>query len=208
MAGERALEYAKRAGLNEYFLPVVEVALGGVDFVIFGSMSWTVATVRNMVWEDVRKAYVAMTGDQRDDVNHDAATNVVAGELQKHWASYHDREDLKDVIDEQQDARIAFALRDPPAMPAGSPTAGKSRSTRSDDMAEKKKAAKKTAKKTETASFAVPQRGASGFAARLISEGTTSREELTTAVQKAFPNVKNVAPAISYAARCLGVTLT
>ena len=209
MAGERALEYAKRAGLNEYFLAVVEVTLGGVVFQIFGSMSWTVAHVRNLEWEDIHKAYVSITGDQREDVDHEAATNVVSGELQRHWADYHSRDDLKKIVDEQQEKRIAFAMQEPPATPAGKPSAGNSRTTRSGDMTKKKKAPSKKKKKApDKEEVKVPQKGASGHAAKLIADGKTDRAKITAAVEKAFPDVKNVAPAISYAARCLDVTLT
>lgn len=216
MLGERALEYAKRAGLNKYYTPQVQVELGGTEFLVYGSMSWTVATVRTMEWELVRPAYMSITGDSRDDVDHDAARNVVAGELQKHWADCSNRQDLMPTIEEQQRERIKFALHDPPVTPTGSQASRKSR-VQGGSMAAKKKAAKKEkaekapkAKKEKAAkaeSNGVPQRGASGLAATLIAGGNHSRESVTEKVQEAFPQVKNVAPAVSYAARCVGVTL-
>lgn len=202
MLGERALEYAKRAGLNKYYLPVVDIELGGVTFSVFGSMSWTVANVRAKTWEEIQPAYVAITGDHRDDVNEDAAKNVVAGELQKHWAEYHDRDDLIEAINEQQESRIKFALQDPPAIPAGTKAVHR-RTTQGGRMTKKKDGKKKTSDGNDK----IPQRGASGHAAKLISEGDHSRESVTKKVSEAFPNVKNVAPAVSYAARCVGVTL-
>jgi hypothetical protein len=214
MLGERALEYAKRAGLNEYYTPQVEVDLGGVSFLVYGSMSWTVANVRTMEWANVHKAYVSITGDSREEVDQDAARNVVAGELQKYWADCQNRQDLKTVIDEQQAKRIEFATQDPPVTPAGSHAAQGRK--RGGSMATKKKVSKKKAsdkaaekkpKKEASGGSEVPQRGASGLAAKLIGEGDHSRESVTKKVTEAFPDVKNVAPAVSYAARCVGVTL-
>lgn len=215
MLGERALEYAKRAGLNEYYTPQVEVELGGTTFFVYGSMSWTVATVRTMDWETIRPAYVAITGDSREDVDEDAARNVVAGELQKYWADCQNRQDLMGTITEQQDKRIEFALQDPPVTPTGSNAAhGRKRggSMATKKAAKKPKAEKaakkpKAEKKESAAGNGVPQRGASGLAAKLIGEGDHSRESVTAKVTEAFPDVKNVAPAVSYAARCVGVTL-
>lgn len=200
MLGERALEYAKRAGLNEYYTPQVEVDIGGVSFLVYGSMSWTVATVRTMDWEGVHKAYVSITGDTRDEPDKDAARNVVAGELQKHWADCQNRQDLMPSIEEQQKKRIKFALKDPPATPAGS-HAAHGRTKRGGRMSKKGK------KKDGDGEQKIPQRGASGMAAKLISEGNHNREDVTKKVTEAFPDVKNVAPAVSYAARCVGVDL-
>lgn len=195
MLGERALEYAKRAGLNKYYTPQVEVTLGGRVFLVYGSMSWTVASVRTAEWDDVHKAYVAITGDHREDVDQDAARNVVAGELQLHWADCQNRQDLRPVIEEQQSKRIEFALKDPPATPAGS------------NAASGRKPGGRVTKTKEEGGTKIPQRGASGLAAKLIQEGDHSLESVKAKVQEAFPDVKNVSPAVSYAARCVGVTL-
>ena len=194
MPGERALEYAKRAGLNKYYLPVVEVEIGGTTFLVYGSMSWTVAEVRSKGWEELKPAYVDITGDTREDPNIDAVRNVVSGELQKHWAKYHKRDDLMPSIEEQQRKRIEFALQDPPAAPAGPTARSRRTSSGSSTMSDGEKK--------------VPKKGASGYAAELIAAGNHNKDDVTKKVTEKFPDVKNVAPAVSYAARCLDVTLT
>src|SRR5690606_6803560 len=146
-----------------------------------------VASVRARDWNDVRAAYVSITGDNRDNVDEDAARNVVAGELQKHWADCQNRQDLKPVIEEQPSKRIEFALQDPPVTPTGSDAAhGRKPGGRS--MATKKEKKDPSEKKASTGGN-IPQRGASGLAAKLIQEGDTSKESVTKKVQEAFPNV-------------------
>lgn len=76
--------------------------------------------------------------------------------------------------------------------------------------AKKKKGAAKKEKKAAASNgeTRIPQKGASGLAAKLIGEGLHDRAKVTEKVTKAFPDVKNPAPAISYAARCVGVSLS
>jgi hypothetical protein len=182
----------KHLGTNEAYRRILMVDIGGVELEIFGSMSWTVAETKRLGWEVLRKAYVAITGDERDEVDPDEGMSVVAGELQKHWAEYTGRQDLLPAISEQQDKRIEYAIRSRQVEPPP-PRAAVSREPKERNMGEKKE---------------VPTKGASGLAAKLIQEGDTSKASVTAKVQEAFPAVKNVAPAVSYAARCVGVTLS
>jgi len=190
MTGARVLKYAERAGFNQYYMPLVQVELGGYEFDVFGSMSWTVSTVRGLPWETIHPAYVAITGDEREDVDQDAAADVVAGELQKHWAEYHNRHDLLLAIDYQQQKRIERALEPPQPKPVARTRAPRER------------------KEGSTTDGKIPQKGASGYAVRVIEGGETKRSEVERIVSEEFPDVKNISPAVSYAARCLGISLT
>lgn len=192
--GASAVKKAKEAGLNEAYLEVLKVKLGGVEWSIFGSMSWTVSQAKKHPWDEVHRAYVEVTGDERDNVDKDMAVNVVAGELQLSWAQATGREDLLDNLRSNQDKRIKECVEYAydPEKPKRKKSGGGSKRKRV----------------MGPNGQAIPERGASGTAAKLMQQGELNRKVIEEKTSEENPDVKNIAPAVSWAAKCVGVELT
>jgi hypothetical protein len=193
--GNSMVKRQVEAGANEAYLVIMTATIGGVEWSIYGSMSWTVSQTKKHPWEEIRAAYIEITGDTREEVDHEQAMNVVAGELQKSWAELKGREDLKEGLERNQNKRIKLA--------------SESVETVKEKKGKKTKEPKaKKEPKPVPEGKSIPTKGASGTAARLIQEGMRSRVEIVEAVKKAHPDVKNVEPAVSWAARCVGQKLS
>lgn len=193
--GNSMVKRQVEAGANEAFVVIQTVTLADIEWSIYGSMSWTVSQTKKHPWEELRAAYVEITGDQREEVDREQAANVVAGELQKSWAELKERSDLKEGLERNQAKRIELAM--------------KSVETVKEKKGKKEKGPKKERdQKPAPEGVKVPTKGASGTAAKLIQEGMRSRVDIVAKVKEAHPDVKNVEPAVSWAARCVGVKLT
>jgi len=191
--GNSLVKRQVEAGANEAYLEILKVTIGGVEWSIYGSMSWTVSQTKKHPWEELRAAYVEVTGDTREEVDREQAANVVAGELQKSWAELKGREDLKEGLERNQNKRIELAM--------------KSVETVKESKKKSKEPKAKKEPKPVPEGKSIPTKGASGTAARLIQEGMRSRTEIVAKVKEAHPDVKNVEPAVSWAARCVGQKL-
>lgn len=95
---------------NTHFQPILQVELGGITWPVYGSMTHTVNETRKGDWAAIRQSYIAITGDQRPEVDQELAKNVVAGELQIKWAQYKKREDLLPSIERHHKQRIEKAV--------------------------------------------------------------------------------------------------
>lgn len=206
---------------NHLYQPLQTVELSGVQFHIYGSMSWTVAEAKKRPWEDVRTAYIGLTGDTRDDVNRDQVYNVVAGQLQFSWARLKDRTDLVPTLEKNQQTRIENAVksvepppkttrRKVPVPPKTNNNEGASVSDQntSENVEGNTNADTQTPTSEPTTDkkqgrTSIPTRGSMGKAAELINAGELREDIIVKQVQDTFPETKNVLRHVRYTAKLM-----
>lgn len=189
---------------NSLLRVILHVDMGGYTFNVYGSMSWTMGEVAKLPWEQIRAAYVELTGDARDDVNSELATRVVKNALQEAWALYTRRDDIVERVAQRHGTDIEVAVTTTPHQEEQVTDQDTAPTAAEDQQATE---GTTTEEATPKGNPKIPTRGAMGRMHQLLKEGIQDEEEILRVLRNEYPSAKQLQRNLRYVARITGFKL-